>query len=204
MEAEAGTAGLCPAKALCQRRRHFLITQESGRGCGPSLPPLRTPYLVGSGARGWARRPGACFPGRRAQRPPETWSASPQGQGLAGRAARGRIRSGGRCLQSHVHQGISRGTRTSQPHMAVTLKPQRSRESTTGDSQRNSLAPGGLPRGHAAAHLMHLAAALSLRPGRACRKPDPIPCTCRQGHGGPRTAEELAWPRPYWVAQSRH
>lgn len=90
---------------IVRNAQRLPITQKSQEGAQhQAFLLLRTPYLAGSRVRGWGHRPGACFPGRHAQRPPETRSASPRGQGLAGRAAQGLTRSGGHCLQSHVHQ----------------------------------------------------------------------------------------------------
>lgn len=67
----------------------------------PSLLPAQSTYLGGPWERGLGRWSGACFPGCSGH-PPETRSASPWGQEGAGRTARGRTRSEGHCLQSHV------------------------------------------------------------------------------------------------------
>lgn len=59
---------------------------------------LRAVYLVGSREQGCL--PGACFPAHSGHQL-ETWSASQQGQGAAGRTGPGQRRSAERCLQSH-------------------------------------------------------------------------------------------------------
>lgn len=94
--------------------------KELVSGFKAKYPPSSPLYLAGSQAWGLGHWLEACFPGHSGH-PPETRSASPQGQEGAGRTAQAPTQSGAHCLQAKG-TGQSQGACAFHPPATPTSK----------------------------------------------------------------------------------